>query len=116
LLVTVTPAVPLTEPLVALTVSLPVLEVEAVYSPLLLLMLPTVELVFDQVMLALMALPNWSLAAALNCCLLPCVTVAVVGETVMLVKVELTVTMTEVLVVLTPWELVTVTWNWYEPG
>src|SRR5258708_39807678 len=57
-----------------------------------------------------MALPNWSVALAVNCWTPPAVTLACVGLTATLVRVWLTVTLT-LLVVLRPFGSLMVTWK-----
>src|SRR5262245_46484244 len=86
--VTVTVALPVTEPLVALMVTVGVPLPGAVYRPVPLIV-PGVLLVLasDQEMAAVMALPNWSLAAAVNCRVALLATVALAGETTMAVSV-----------------------------
>ena len=60
----VTAAVPLTEPLVARIVAEPTPDDGAVYRPVEELMEPTLPLSTDQVTVADMGLPNWSMADA----------------------------------------------------
>src|SRR5262245_32345660 len=88
LLLTVTLAVPLTAPLVARTFADPVPLLGAVYKPVVLTM-PTPPLSIDQVKLGCVAraLPNWSLAVALNCCVPPFLSAALPGVRAMLVNV-----------------------------
>src|SRR3954447_22376502 len=82
--VTVTWAVPLTALLVAVTVKGPP-TVVAVKSPLA-LMVPPPETIQLKPGCMVTGLANWSRAVALNCCVLPVVTLAVGGVTTMLVR------------------------------
>src|SRR5437764_386641 len=96
--VTVTLAVPPTEPLVAWTVAEP-MEAGAAYRPLGLIAptpLTTAQLKAGWVA---RALPNWSLALAVNCCVPPPGTLGVAGETAMLVRACWTVTVTALVAV-----------------
>src|SRR5262249_23318785 len=84
--VTVTSAVPLTLPLVARMVALPV-RLGALYRPVLLIE-PMPPASIDQVKAGCVtrAPPNWSKAVAVNCFVVFLGTVAVAGETWMLVS------------------------------
>ena len=85
--ITVRLAVPLTEPLLAWTVAEPLPVLGAVYRPELLIV-PRPE-ANDHVNAGCVvrAFPNWSLAEAENCCVAPSATLALAGETAMLVGV-----------------------------
>src|SRR5205085_2543928 len=97
---TVTVAVPLRPAPLAWTVAVPLPEVGALYRPLLLTVpMPPLATVQVHAGCVLMALPNWSLAVAVNCWLPPLATEAVPGVTLTLVSVWLTVTVTLLVVV-----------------
>ncbi len=106
-LVIVTLAVPLIPPLDAWTVAVPAAP-GAVYNPV-----PLIDPIPDVLLQANPgwldnAMPNWSLATALNCWLPFSFRPAVPGATAMLVSVWLTVTLTELLTLLVPSLIVTV--------
>ena len=83
MLVTDTPAVPLTEPLVAVTVAGP--AAKALNKPLP-LTVPTVVLLDVQVRVAAIGFPNWSRVVAVNCRVLPTITLAEDGLRVIVVR------------------------------
>jgi hypothetical protein len=95
--VTVTLALPLTLPLVAVTVAFPE-AYDAVYRPEL---FTEPHPTFDQVTVVDIAPPNWSAPLAVNCCVSWDDNVTLAGDTPIEVNVWLTVTLT-LLVVLSP--------------
>ena len=56
------------------------------------------------------ATPNWSLAAAVNCCMPPALRLTDAGETVIAVSVWFTVTLTLLVTVAPAWSAI-VTWK-----
>ena len=91
LLSTLKLVVPLTVPLVAVIVPF-VAVIGAVRRPDVPIVPAVVVQVNDGVVVR--ALPNWSLAVAVNCCVAPALTVGDDGLTTMLVSVWFTVTLT----------------------
>ncbi|EFK95337.1 hypothetical protein LDC_2658 [sediment metagenome] len=90
--VTVTLAVPLLPLLDAVTVYGPPAVAPAVNTPEALIVPPPDTL---HVKIALIAVPNWSLPAAVNVCVPPVTTLALDGVTATVVSVWLTVTVTD---------------------
>src|SRR5438132_13699159 len=76
----VTPAIPLTPPLEAVTVKGPPAVPPAVKSPLVLMLPPPLTVQLNDGWAA-SATPNWSGAVAVNCCVAPVDTVALDGLT-----------------------------------
>jgi hypothetical protein len=107
--VTVTVAVLLWPPLEAVTVYGPPAALPAVKSPLGLIVPPPVTVHANPGWVA-NAVPNWSLALAVNCWVAPLPTLALAGDTAMLVAVWVTVILTLLVTVPFAWSLI-VTWN-----
>ena len=100
-LATVTVALPLTAPLVAVTVPV-ALVAGAVNSPLELMEPPVTVLAQVKPGWVVRALPNWSLATAANCCVAEAARFTVVGPTAIAVRVWATVTLTKLVAVRPP--------------
>ena len=99
---------PLTVPLLAVTVALAAGILGAVNSPVVLIV-PTVVAQANAGCVA-SATPNWSLAVAAYCCVAPRLRLVEAGLTAIDVSVWLTVTLT-LLVAVLPLESATVTWK-----
>jgi hypothetical protein len=96
--VTVTLAVPLCGPAVAVTVYGPPAVTPAVKRPDALMVPPPLSVQVNEGG-GDMAAPNWSFAVAVNCCVVLTFTVALAGATVTIVWVWFTVTATELVTV-----------------
>src|SRR5436190_2180258 len=100
---------PLTEPLEAVTVYGPPAVEPAVKRPLPLTVPPPLTVQGNAGCVA-SALPNWSFAVAVNCCVAPPETVALEGATAMVICVWFTVTLV-LLITVKPPESVIVAWK-----